>query len=450
MAENKATILVVDDELSIRESFSLILGKDFHVLLAASGEAALKKLIDEKVDLIYLDVRMPGMNGMETLKKLKEIDNDTSVVMVTAVNDVQNASEAIKSGAANYLIKPFDSNEILKMTRSFTQKKTTYEEAKTIRSKQTGSETPGLAGNSKAVQELEAAIERTAEKATPALIYGENGTEKELIARLIHNGSQRASAPFMTYYLPKDCSEETVRKQLFGQEKGAFVAEFRKEEGVLERSASGTLLLCNIEFLSKNLQLELKNILAHKAFSRVGSMSTIPLGARLICASSQDLRKLAEKRSFLKELLDQISMDILKIPKLKDRSGDIAASIRFFLEKHAKAFNREVKLSKKALDIMLGYPWPGNITEAENTIKLLVLNSKEDQEIMPEDLPFDILLGSSSDTLDHVNFEEIKKRFEKDHISKILKKVDQDRSKAADLLGISPKIFESKLESLQD
>lgn len=447
MDRSKPSILVVDDELSIRESFSLILGKDFHVILAASGEAAVKKFIDEKIDLIYLDIRMPGMNGVETLKQIKKVDRNADIVMVTAINDIQNASESIKLGAKNYIVKPFDADEILKMTRSLTQKKATFKEAKTIREKSGESEFPELIGHGRSIKQLEEMLKKIADKDAPVLMHGSSGTETELLARIIHSQSKRSSGPLQIYHVPKTASEDEIRRDLFGWEKGGFVAEFRKTDGMFERAFSGTLLLNNIEFLSKDLQAEIKKTLEDKKFSRIGSMSAIPFDTRIICSSSVDIAELVAKKSFSREFFNLIGQTIFDLPQLQYRASDIPEFLEYFVDKYSKMFNKKVKITQETLDIMSAYPWPGNVVELENTVKQLILSTMKKPEITPDDLPIDILINSAANTSRYTNFENIKKNFEKEYVSKIMKKVDHDKQRATHILGINPKILDSKLES---
>lgn len=360
-------ILVVDDELSIRESFSLILEGKYKVLLAASGEGALKTITDQKVDLVYLDIRMPGLDGLETLKRMKEIDPELEIVMVTAVNDVQKASEAIKLGARDYIVKPFDVESVLKMTESILRRKMLLREGEEITKR-----VPQLIGQSEKMAKISRSIQKIAAEEARVLILGEPGTEKEVIAELIHRSSNRADFPFQTLNLSAQRSSSEIKIKLFGTAKGSTTVELRKITGLLEKVRGGTVFLNHIEYLPAEI------------------ISELPTEVRLI--SGSNLIDLSEKS---KEIFDFFSEVLISIPPLRERISDLPLLINHLLERFSEKYGKEVsEVSPEALEALSNYSWPGNIAELEALMGKLAI-AIPSNKITTEDLPIDILLCSS-------------------------------------------------------
>ena len=431
MADIKPVILVVDDELSIRESFTLILGKEFSVITAASGEAALKKIIDEKVDLVYLDIRMPGMNGIETLKRIKEIDSGIEVIMITAVNEVGSANTAIKLGAKDYIVKPFDVDDIMNRSRKLIIKA----QAKTIRSAQKQE----LIGNSRQIIKLKNALEQIAEEDTNILIIGEKGTEGELIANIISFDLEKELKVL-------DVSAGLKSSAVFGVEKGSFTQAFEKQSGILEEANGGILFIRNIELMPKEIQTRLAASLSKKKMMRDGSTSPTPLNLRMIAQTSENLKDRVSEGNFESSLYELLSKRTIELPPLRQREGDIPALISHFLEMFAVLYNKEVKFSGEALDIMAAYQWPGNMSELSNTIEALMLSS-DTLEISPDDLPLDILISSAAGRK-YTSLERLEDKLERAHILKIYEKAGRNKEKASAMLGMQQKTLESKLESM--
>ena len=432
MADVKPVILIVDDELSIRESFTLILGKEFKVVTAASGEAALKRIIDEKVDLVYLDIRMPGMNGIETLKRIKEIDSSVEVIMVTAVNDVGSAGAAIKLGAKDYVVKPFDVNDILNRTRSIVIK------AQTKSIKPFGKEE--LIGNCRQMLNIKKTVEQLSRKDSSVLIVGEKGLEAEQIASIIGHESDKQ-------FKILSVSAGFKSSVLFGSERGSFTDEFSREAGLLEESGSGILFIRNIELLPKEAQAKLAQAMSKKEYSREGSPSAIPLDVRLIAETSVNLKDLVKEGKFDKELYNIIGETIIELPAVRMRESDIPALINHYFEKFCDLYDRKVNVSPDAFEVLSAYSWPGNLTEMSNTIETIVL-TLDKEELLPDDLPLDILIKSPSGGRPYTTLENIEGKFEKAHILNVLKKAGESKEKASALLGIQQKTLESKLESI--
>jgi two-component system response regulator AtoC len=432
MADIKPVILVVDDETNIRESFSLILEKEFKVVTASSGEAALKRIIDEKVDLVYLDIRMPGMNGMETLKRIKEIDNNIEVIMVTALNDVGGAASAIKLGAKDYIVKPFDVKDILNRTRSFVIKAQT----KAIRTS-AGEE---LIGNSRQIQNIRRIVEQLSQKGSSVLIIGEKGLEAEQIAAIINGESEKELKKL-------NASSDLGSSVLFGREKGSFTSEFGKEAGMLEEANGGILFIRNIELLNIDIQKKLGQGLSKKEFSRDGSPAAVHADVRVIAETSANLAELVKEGSFDRELYNAISKTVIELPPLRMRESDIPILINYYIDKFSIKYDRKLKVSPEALEILAGYTWPGNLAELSNVVEAIMLSiGKETLE--PDDLPLDILIKSPAGGRPYTTLENIEGKFEKAHILNVYKKAGESKEKASAMLGIGLKTLESKLESI--
>ncbi len=429
MAESRSVVLVVDDELSIRESFSLILGKEYKVVTAASGEAALKRIIDEKIDLVYLDVRMPGLNGIETLKRIKEIDRGVEVVMVTAVNDVTSAGSAIKLGARDYVIKPFDVQDILNKTKSIALK------ARTRQLKMAGREE--LVGNSKQILNVRKAVDQLSHAESHILIIAEKGLEGELLAETI---SAESDKKLVNIEIGRDFSIST----LFGREKGSFTEEFRKEIGVLEAANGGILFIRNIELMPKEAQLRLAEALTKNEIHREGSLSPIHVSVRIIAEASIDPKKTEDLDPTLYKLIGQ---SVIDLPPVRQRESDIPVLIDHFLDKFQTAYNRKVRISPEAMEVLSGYRWPGNTAEMSNTVESLVLGYNKGT-IDAGDLPLDILMKSSSGGRPHTTLENLEGKLEAEHILYIYNKAGHNKEKAAAMLGMQTKTLESKLESM--
>ncbi|MEA3493618.1 MAG: sigma-54 dependent transcriptional regulator [Candidatus Margulisiibacteriota bacterium] len=413
------SILVVDDELSIRESFSLILEGKYRVILAASGEAALKAVSDQKLDMAYLDIRMPGMDGIETLTRVREIDPDLEVIMVTAVNDVQNASKAIKIGARDYVVKPFDVDHILKLTEQILSKKSIQKEKVVIKKK--GADLVGLDNIQKAVSKI-----RDDKK---VLILGEPGTEKEIVASIIHEMSGRSKAQFMTTHLSSLIHSKELTALFLGRGKGSTTAELTGKTGLFEQLRSGTLFIDNLEALPGSVS----QAIVDGEFSRDGSQTKIEIETRLIAGAMPGL---AEKN---RPLFDLFSERVINIPPLRERNRDIPLLIKYFCNKCNDKYDKEISFSPDTIKALASYQWPGNTQELGCLVERYVLSlNKRIVEI--EDLPLDVLLRTTQGT-----GSEFILKFEKEYIQKVYEEKGKDKAKTASFLGITPTVLEVKL-----
>lgn len=405
-------ILIVDDELSIRESFSLILEGKYELVTAASGEVALKQVADQQIDLVFLDIRMPGMDGLETLRRIKALDPTVNVIMVTAVNEVQKASEAIKAGARDYLIKPFDVTTILKMTAGVLRRQALLIEGTEIQAESQGKKA-ALLGQSDGLQRIRQQIKELGGRELRVLLLGEPGTEKETVATLLHERSPRADRPFIPLSLPAGRSTAAVQAKFFGDGRGGTIIDLKKTGGWLEGTRGGTLFLDHVENLPEN-------IFAGQA-----------VGVRLIGGSSR--LDLAESR---RELYDYFGEGVITLPPLRERLSDLPLLIDHFLTKFNDRYGKMIeKLSPEVEEIFSNYPWPGNLAELAATLERLVLTVNAGT-IAASDLPIDLLLsGNVPYGADYLAL------FEKAYIEKVLRETHQDREKAAAILQVKPALL---------
>ncbi len=432
MADNKPVVLIVDDESSIRESFSLILGKEFRVITAASGEAALKKLIDEKIDMIYLDIKMSGMNGIDTLKRIKEIDKEMEVIMVTAVNEVGSASSAVKLGARDYVVKPFDVHDILNRTRSMVIRSQTRAFKSLTKDE--------LIGQSRQMQNVRKQLDDIIRKDVSVLVKGEKGVEAHLIAQFIASEDEKTLKVLAV-------TEGMKASSLFGIESGSFTGDFSKKSGALEDAAGGVLFLRNIELMPQEVQVALSEALKKGEIMREGSLSKIPLKVRLVCETDVDLKEMVKEGIFDGELLQRIGEYVIELPPLKLREGDVQLLVEHYAERFGQRMNKVITVSPDAKDVLSSYSWPGNLTELANVMESVILTLKG-ATITPDDLPLDILIDSGIIGRRYTAFDRIESSLEKEHINEIYRRTGGNREKTSAILGINPKTLEAKLEPL--
>jgi len=413
---SRSTVLVVDDELSIRESFGLILSDQYRLLLAASGEAAVKYCVDEPVDLVYLDIRMPGLDGLETLRKIREVRPQTMVIMVTAVNDMSKAAEAVKFGAYDYVVKPFDVNQIQDTTASILARRGITREAQRIAFR---GEEINLIGSSRPIEQARAMVEEARNKEGGVLVLGEGGVEKEWVARsLLTPGQEFVQLDLSTL------SPDHLDKVLFGEKRGGSVTELSRMMGKLEEVEQGVIFLDNLDRLPIKLQEKLAGI---------------DFSVRLVCGSSFNLKEMG----FNRELLDQVSETMIELPPLRERSEDLPLLLDHFLEVFNRKHARNIKgFSPRINELLSSYPFPGNMLELELMVERLVL-TVESPLLEPEDLPLNVLLHPQVSYTK--SLEEIYAEFEKGFIKEVMIRCDQDKSRAAQRLGLKISVLNSKL-----
>jgi len=434
-------VMVVDDELIVRESLRGWLEKfGFAVETADDAREALEKLEREGFDLLFVDIKMPGMDGIELLKLVKEEQPDVMVVMITAHGSIESAIDAMKAGASDYLMKPFDPEDLDLLTQKLAQTKRIVDENRRLKEFYEGSSRfQDLIGQSKTMQEVFQLIEDVAPSDTPVLILGETGTGKELVAKALHALSVRRHAPFVAV----NCgafTETLLESTLFGHEKGAFTGAHHMQKGRIEMAHGGTLFLDEVGEISPKMQVDLLRVLEQKSFYRVGNPRPMTADFRLVSATHSDLGQAVEKRAFRQDFYYRINVITIAVPPLRERKEDIELLALHFLEQYSQELNKDVRgIGKGALEMMINYDWPGNVRELENVIERAVVIGKK-RKITRADLPFQdgvTVRKSVVGSLENV---------EKSHISEMLAACEWNIARTASLLGINRTTLYKKIK----
>jgi len=423
--------------------------KDYQVITAGSSEEALIKVQAEEPDLIYLDIIMPGKDGMEALKEIRGVQPQTPVVMLTATKTLKTAVEAMKLGAYDYITKPFDVEELRLVAEKALENRDLRQENRRLQDEvEDRFQFDNIIGKSKEMREIYAIIRQIAEKNSTVLIHGESGTGKELVARAIHYNSHRKNKSFVAV----NCAaipETLIESELFGHEKGAFTDAQVRRIGHFELAHQGTLFLDEISELSLPTQAKILRALQERDFVRVGGGKTISVDVRLISATNKNLEELMGRGAFRSDLFYRINVVPLTIPPLRKRKEDIHQLVKHFLEKHAGAGKK--KITPEAMDVLVAYDWPGNVRELENIIERIVVFSSSDT-IGPEELPPSLKTETRVELIKlgvlggRISFEEAEKEFEKDIIIEALKKSNYVQTRAAEILGVSRRILKYKMD----
>jgi DNA-binding NtrC family response regulator len=436
-----AKILIVDDELILRESLSAWLERDgYHIDTAASGEEALEKIKITRFDILLVDIKMEGMSGLDLLCYMTENDPDVAVVMITAYGSVTTAIDAMKNGAQDYLLKPFDPEEVGIIIEKILEKQSCTREMLFLREQVKDLvRFESMIGQSAPMQKIFETISDVAATHSTILITGETGTGKGLAAKAIHTNSQRSQGPFVVL----NCGavpEHLIESELFGYQKGAFTDAKETKRGRLELAHGGTLFMDEIGEISVRMQIDLLRVLEDRVFYRVGGTQPIEADFRIITATNRDLEKAIREGQFREDLFYRLNVISFKMPSLREHKEDIPLLTEYFLRRFSKEINKSIdRISREAMDELMLHEWPGNVRELENAIERAVVVGKE-RIIQPEDLPF---CGTSSPTSppDH-SLKEI----EKAHITKILTHHEWNISKSAAILGIDRSTLYSKIK----
>ena len=434
------SILVVDDEASIRESLKDWLMEDgYSVALAIDGEDAILRVEASQYDVILLDLKMPGIDGLETMRRIKEISPDSEVLMMTAYAAVDTAVLAMKEGAFDYLVKPFDPDEIeLQIKKILAHKEVILENILLRKRLEEQTQYDEIIGKSPAMQEIFDLIDRVAPSDSTVLITGESGTGKELVAKAIHGNSSRCYMPFVAV----NCGalpDSLLESELFGYEKGAFTGADHTKRGRFEMAQSGTILLDEIGDISLKTQVDLLRVLQQKEISPLGSESPIEVDVRILAATNRDLDASIKKGDFREDLFYRLNVISIHMPPLRERKEDIPLLANAFVKQQCMKMNREiVKISPPALRQLMDYHWPGNVRELENIIeRALVIGAGK--EIMTDDLPFSRTDARVSDSPKSL------KMMERAHILRILELTEWNISKAAREMDIDRQTLYNKM-----
>lgn len=456
-AKDRRTVLIVDDEAAIRDSLRLLLKSNFNVLTAEDGQQALAVIDENTPDLVLLDVMMPRLDGLETLRRLRDSQQICPVIMLTADNTVQSAVQAMKLGALDYLSKPFDVEALTSLIVSIlddTQKKlpATVQVAGSSETGHVGDCGP-MVGQSPVMDELFEKIAAVAIRDTTVLVTGESGTGKELVARRLHDLSPRKDAPFVAI----NCAaipETLIESELFGHEKGAFTSAIDRRIGYFELADGGTIFLDEIGELSLPVQVKMLRFLQEHEFYRVGQSQPIHVNVRIVAATNKNLEELIKENKFRQDLFYRINVITMELPPLRERAADIKLLTEHFIEKFSPQYgSRKLTINPGAMNVLHEYSWPGNVRELENVIESLMALAPEDA-VKQTDLPLKIKRSVERDGFDNavfdgsLNFEEAERTFETEMILKALKRTQFVQTKAAELLGISRRILKYKMDKL--
>jgi DNA-binding NtrC family response regulator len=449
---SKPLVLAVDDEPGVLESYKIILEDTCEVRTVADGTAALKVLAHEDIRLVILDLRLPDMEGVEVLLRIKEMDEYLGVIVVTAVGDVKTAVRAMQAGASEYLVKPFDIETLQAVVARTLERQALMKEVLYLRSEVEGYHPfVDIVGRDEKMLEIFELIERVSDSDATVLITGESGTGKELIARALHQRSHRSLRPFVAI----NCTaipENLIESELFGHERGAFTGAVQRRIGKFELAHSGTLFLDEIGSMRLDMQTKLLRALQEREIERVGGERTIKVDVRVVAATNADLRELVKAKAFRDDLYYRLNVIPVYVPPLRARKGDIALLIQYFLEKYNRQFNRRVRgFSPAAIEAMQAYDWPGNVRELENIVERLVVISKH-ESIQLRELPLDLHSSHTplAEQLEDEGYDLRKavQQFEREYIRRVLEKTHWNQTVAARMLGIHRNTLLGKIEQL--
>ena len=438
--KQRTRILVVDDESIVRESISEWLGDvGYQVVTAESGAEALQIIRKKKIKIMLADLIMPGMDGIELMKKARTIVPTVSTIIITAHGTIQTAITAIREGAYDYLEKPFCPEKVELLINNLVEHQNLVEENISLRRKiEDRYRFEGIIAKSPKMLKIFELIRTVAPTSATVLIIGDSGTGKEVIARAIHQQSRRRNKPFIA----TSCAalpESLLESELFGHEKGSFTGAVERKKGKFEATDKGTLFLDEIGEINANTQIHLLRALEEKKITRIGSNEEIDVDVRVIAATSRNLKTMIEQGKFREDLYYRLNVVTIDLPPLKDRQDDILPLAEHFLKKHAEENNKSIKnFSPEVVEFMLNYPWPGNVRELENMVERSVILSKNNAITLAE-LPQDIIHPTSpgGKTIEAVVRE---------HILKVLEETNGNISQAAEILGIRRMTLYNKLK----
>ena len=445
MMNRKATILVIDDEHGVRESFKMVLKDEYNVLLAEDGEKAIDMFTNSSVDLVLMDILLPDINGIDLLKKVKGIDPSPEIIMVTAVREIETAVQAIKLGAYDYVVKPFVVAEIVNLIQRALEKHDLMKEVTYLRTElERYSPSETIIGNDSKIQKIFELISAISESEGAVLIQGESGTGKELIARAIHNMSSRKEHPFMVI----NCAaipSTLMESEIFGYNRGAFTGATKTSLGKLEIADKGTIFLDDVDTLDIGMQAKLLRVVQEKEFERLGSTKVIKIDVKFVAASNKDLTALISKGEFREDLFYRLNVFPIWVPPLRERRRDIPSLLSHFLDLHARNNGKAPKrFSEKAMKALMEYDWPGNVRELQNLVERLSTITKG-LVIHLKDLS---TLDVGKREITGMTLREAVNAFERQYISEILELVDGNRKGAAEALGIHRNTLLAKMNEL--
>jgi len=450
MPTEASTVLVVDDETRMREIIRKELERKGYVVdEAASGEDALTAAERRSYDVVLLDLRMPGMTGLEALAKFRELAPATEIIIITGHGTIDTAIEAMRLGAYHYVTKPFKLRElelnIRKAGEKIALERKSRQLERLVKDQAAG---PDIVGDGPALLKVLRLIEKIAPTDSPALVTGESGTGKELVALSIHRQSRRADSPFVVV----NCGtlqETLLETELFGHEKGAFTGAVATREGLFEVAHHGTLFLDEIGEMSPALQVKLLRALQDGEIRRIGSNRSINVDARIIAATNVDLREAVRDGRFREDLYYRINVFPIEMPPLRDRREDIPALVRHFLAAISVPGKGPFTITDQALAVLTSYGWPGNVRELMNTIERMKILS-DGNALDVDAVPAEVLGDQSNQALPRLDPHLPISEVEKLHILNVLRHTNGNKTRAASILGISTRTLYNKLAEYGD
>jgi len=440
MNKREIRIMIVDDELIVRDSLTKWFREDgYRVEAAESSAAALKKLQTGSCSLMLVDIKMPGMDGIELLERVKEIDKNVIVIIITAFASVDTAVKALKQGAYDYITKPIDPDYLDHVVeKALMQHELTLEN---VRLREVVSELSGateIIGDSPEIKKVLELVQTVAPNDTTVMIRGESGTGKELVARAIHNGSPRRYFPIVTV----NCgamTETLLESELFGHERGAFTGAQYRRKGKVELADGGTLFLDEVGNIDTKTQMDLLRVIESKQFTRVGGTEVLKSDFRVICATNRDLEEAVKEGSFREDLYYRLNVFTIEMPPLRGRRGDVAKLAHHFLEKYARQMSKDVRsFSPDAMHTLKAYDWPGNVRELENAVERAMVVA-QGQTIERQHLPLHTL---SAQREEGKRLSDI----ERHHIEEVLRETAWNISRSAAILDIDRVTLYHKIE----
>jgi DNA-binding NtrC family response regulator len=447
---NKGRILVVDDEANARTALAeLLRDEGYDVETAADAFKALGKFESFTPHLVLTDLKMPGMDGIELMQKLAQKDAELVTIVMTAFGAVDTAVEAMRVGAADYLTKPLNFEELLIVTERALERRKLHTEAQQLKARLSERARKGnIIGDSPLMQRVFKVIDQVAPSRASVLITGESGTGKELVAEAIHQQSPRASGPFIKLHCAA-LAETLLESELFGHERGAFTGAVARRDGRFQLADGGTLFLDEIGEISPSVQVKLLRFLQEREFERVGGSQTIQVDVRVIAATNRNLAEAVAKGNFREDLYYRLNVVSLEMPALRDRRSDIPLLANFFLDRYARENGKEISgIADAALESLVAYDWPGNVRELENAVERAVVMTNGDT-VTPEALPTSVVPKVGTDGSPPIpgsTLEDI----ERYAILKTLEHTGGSTSKAAEMLGISVRKIQYKLHAYKE
>jgi DNA-binding NtrC family response regulator len=436
-------ILIVDDELIVRESLKNWLEEDGYIVKTAEDATKALTLIgSEEFDIAFLDIKMPGIDGIELLKKIKDVYQTIDIVMMTAYASIDSAVNAMKIGAYDYLTKPFEPDYVNMLVKKIITKRNLERENQTLKDNlKTALKHINLIGKSEGIKKVLNQVEEIASSDVAVLIGGESGTGKELVARAIHFASPRRLEPLVIVScgaLP----EGLVESELFGYERGAFTGAFYKKKGKFEMANEGTLFLDEIGELTPKMQVDLLRVLQEKEITRIGSNKTIQVDFRVISASNRDLSEMVKSKTFREDLYYRLNVYYIEIPPLRERKEDIPLLVEHFIKGLRRKTGKQIEgITTQALNLLTKYNWPGNVRELENVVERAFVTT-HDVQITTEG--FDFLTDNKLEKFTTTKMSLAS--MEKEHIENILKSCNYNISTASKILEIDRTTLYNKIK----